>query len=143
MKRWAMVVFVALCACAGSSSKLADNELGGQLARTLQERLTLAGDTLVTFFAQDARMVLRNLVDPDGESTDLDLVGIDQIRTMMTANEAPAGFAMTVRHYERDGSQVTQTGDWSMIGQRGRFTIRWRQLGGEWRIVLYRLDGGL
>jgi hypothetical protein len=129
-----------LAACASSPPALSNDELGGQLDRALQVHLTASRDSLVARFAPDARMVLRNVVGPDGELVHLDLVGIDQISMMIAQSEMPDDFAMTVRHFERQGSEATQTGDWRMVGQRGTFIVRWGQVGGEWRIALWQLD---
>jgi hypothetical protein len=89
-----------LAACASSPPALSNDELGGQLDRALQVHLTASRDSLVARFAPDARMVLRNVVGPDGELGHLDLVGIDQISMMIAQSEMPDDFAMTVRHFE-------------------------------------------
>jgi hypothetical protein len=148
MRRFTAIVFAfSLIACASAGTGAGDAEVRARLETQLQAMVqtVLAGNTdgFLGHFAPEGQLVLSNVTGPDGEPINANLAGHEQIRAFMSQIPAPPELAMNVTSFRQDGTDATQTGQWSIGGnQMGSFTIDWRRSSEElWQVRVFRFEG--
>jgi hypothetical protein len=135
------VLILVGCAARGPSDAEVRTTLDARLAEVTAQ--VGSGDVagFLSHVADDATLVIRGIRMGSGDVLDTDVEGITQIRQFMEYAAAPPLFRMTPTGFTRSGRFATQTGTWSIGGQQtGTFEMEWRNDGGEWRVLLWRLE---
>jgi hypothetical protein len=146
MKRIVLAGVVLALGCAARGAT--DAEVRTLLdARTVEmANQVLRGDVegFMTHVATDAVVVIRGIRMGSGDALNTDVEGATQIRQFMQYATRPPGFRVTPATFTRTRDLARQTGTWAIGDQGGTFEMAWREGGGDWEMVLWRLqaDGG-